>query len=111
MAAFTLFHVALSLIGIVSGFVVLFGLIESKRLDGWTAVFLTSTVLTSVTGFLFPFHGLTPGIVVGIISMIVLAVAIVARYRFHLTGAWQRLCDHRGSGALSELLGADRAIV
>ena len=89
MAAFTLFHVALSLIGIVSGFVVLFGLLSAKRLDGWTALFLATTVLTSVTGFLFPFHGITPGIVVGCISMVLLAIAILARYALHLAGPWR----------------------
>ena len=89
MAAFTVFHVALSLIGILSGLVVLFGLLSAKRLDGWTALFLATTVLTSVTGFLFPFHGITPGIVVGCISMVVLAIAILARYALHLAGPWR----------------------
>jgi len=57
MTTFTFVHVLLSLIGIFSGFVVVFGLLVAKRLDGWTTLFLASTVLTSVTGFLFPFHG------------------------------------------------------
>ncbi len=87
--AFTLFHVLLSLVGIGSGFVVGYGLLESKRLDGWTSIFLTTTVATSVTGFLFPFHGITPGIVVGILSLVVLAVAIAARYRYGLAGGWR----------------------
>jgi hypothetical protein len=56
LAAFTLVHVAISLIGNFSGFVVVFGMLGAKRMDGWTALFLTTTVLTSVTGFLFPFH-------------------------------------------------------
>jgi hypothetical protein len=90
LTAFTLFHVALSLIGIVSGLVVVLALLESKRLDLWTAVFLTTTMLTSVTGFLFPSHGFTPGIGVGIVSLIVLAFAILARYRFRLAGGWRR---------------------
>jgi len=60
MTTFTIVHVLLSLIGIFSGFVVVFGLLVAKRLDGWTALFLASTVLTSVTGFLFPFHGFLP---------------------------------------------------
>jgi hypothetical protein len=89
MSTFTLVHVALSLIGIFSGFVVLFGLLTAKRLDGWTALFLTATVLTSVTGFLFPFHGITPGIVVGCISIVVLAIAILARYALRLAGPWR----------------------
>jgi hypothetical protein len=89
LGAFTLFHVAISLVGIGSGFVVMSGLLNSKRLDGWTALFLISTAATSVTGFLFPFHGVTPGIVVGILSLIALAVAILARYRFRLAGRWR----------------------
>ncbi len=90
LAIFTLVHVVLSLIGILSGFVVVFGLLTAKRLDGWTAVFLSTTVLTSVTGFFFPFHGFTPAIGVGIVSLIVLAAAIFARYVRHLAGAWRR---------------------
>lgn len=89
MTTFTLLHVAISLIGIVSGFVVVFGMIGGKRLDGWTALFLTTTVLTSVTGFLFPFHKLMPSHIVGSISLLVLAVAIVARYPRHLNGGWR----------------------
>jgi hypothetical protein len=88
--AFTIFHVVLSLVGIVSGFVVVFGLLASKRLDGWTALFLTTTVATSVTGFFFPFHGFTPAYAVGTVSLIVLAIAILARYRFRLAGGWRR---------------------
>jgi len=87
---FTLFHVLLSLVGIASGFVVLFGLLRSERLEGWTSVFLVTTAATSLTGFLFPFHGFTPGIALGILSVIDLAIAIPARYRFHMAGAWRR---------------------
>jgi hypothetical protein len=87
MTTFTWIHVALSLIGIVSGLVVALGLLGAKRLDGLTAIFLLTTVLTSVTGFFFPFHGITPGIVVGIISLVMLAIAILARYFGHLAGA------------------------
>ncbi|MGC1618522.1 MAG: hypothetical protein WA765_08530 [Candidatus Acidiferrum sp.] len=90
MTAFTLFHVAISLIAIVTGFIAVFGMIAGKRLDGWTAVFLTTTALTSITGFLFPFHKVTPGIILGVISLIVLAVAIPARYLKHLEGAWRK---------------------
>jgi hypothetical protein len=90
LAAFTTFHVALSLIGIGSGFVVVYGLIASKRMDGWTALFLSTTVLTSLTGFLFPIHKFTPGIGVGIVSMILLGAAVLARYRFGLAGGWRR---------------------
>jgi hypothetical protein len=79
----------LSLLGIVSGFVVVFGLLASKRLDGWTALFLVTTVATSATGFGFPFDILLPSHIVGGISLAVLAVAILARYAFHLAGAWR----------------------
>src|SRR6266699_1941130 len=89
--AFTLVHVMISLVGIVSGFVVIFGLLAGKRLDRWTALFLASTVATSVTGFGFPFDHLLPSHVVGVISLLVLAVAIIALYARHLSGAWGRL--------------------
>jgi hypothetical protein len=82
----TLAHVLISLAGIVSGFVVIYGFLTARRLDRWTAVFLATTVLTSLTGFLFPIERLTPGIVIGIVSLLVLAVAIIARYRAHLAG-------------------------
>jgi hypothetical protein len=86
---FTIVHVVISLIGIGSGLVVMFGLLASKRLDRWTALFLVSTVATSVTGFFFPFHGFTPAIAVGIISLVILALAIFARYGRRLAGAWR----------------------
>ena len=89
MAAFTLFHVALSLIGIGSGFVVIWGLLAAKRLEAWTAVFLAATVLTSVTGFLFPINGFTPGHAVGILSLIALGIALFARYRMGMAGGWR----------------------
>jgi hypothetical protein len=90
MTTFTFVHVVLSLIGIISGLVVLFGLLGAKRLDGWTAIFLVSTVATSVTGFLLPAHRFMPSHGVGIVSMVVLTVAILARYAFHLAGGWRR---------------------
>src|SRR5438477_12073222 len=89
-STFTFVHVLISLVGIGSGFVVIFGLLAGKRLDGWTALFLATTVLTSVTGFFFPFHGVTPAIVVGIISLVVLAIGIYARYLRKLAGAWRK---------------------
>jgi len=89
MTTFTQIHVALSLIGILAGFAVAFGLLTAKRLDGWTAIFLISTVATSVTGFFFPFHGFTPAIGVGLVSLVVLAVAIFARYSRRLARAWR----------------------
>jgi hypothetical protein len=89
-STFTLLHVVISLVGIGSGLIVLLGLMGGKRLDGWTALFLSTTVLTSVTSFGFPFDHLLPSHKVGIISLVVLAVAILARYVFHLAGAWRR---------------------
>jgi hypothetical protein len=90
-STFTLVHVLLSLLGIGSGLVVIFGLLTGKRLDGWTALFLVTTVATSVTGFGFPFDHLLPSHKVGILSLVVLTVAILARYVFHLRGAWSRI--------------------
>ena len=90
LTIYTLIHVIISLVGIFSGFVVLFGLLAGKRLDGWTALFLTTTVLTSLTGFFFPFHHLMPSHVVGILSLVTLAVAIYARYARHLAVVWRK---------------------
>jgi hypothetical protein len=89
LPAFTVLHVAISLAAIASGFVVLFGMIAGKRLDRWTAFFLVTTVLTSVTGFGFPIKGMTPGIAFGIISLAVLAAVIYARYPRGLAGVWR----------------------
>ena len=86
----TLIHVLLSLLGILAGFIAVFGMITGKRLDGWTAVFLVTTALTSITGFFFPFQKVTPGIILGITSLIVLAIAIPARYVKHLAGGWRK---------------------
>src|SRR5438093_11617948 len=91
LETYTLIHVLISLVGIGSGLVVLFGLIAGKGLEGWTALFLATTVATSVTGYGFPFHQLRPSHIVGAISLVVLAVAIAARYGFHLRGAWRRV--------------------
>jgi hypothetical protein len=85
---FTQFHVLISLIGIVAGFVVLFGLMGGLWLEGWTVLFLVTTVATSATGFLFPFQKLLPSHVVGIISLVVLGLAIYARYAAHLAGSF-----------------------
>jgi hypothetical protein len=89
LSTFTLVHVLIGLVGIGSGFIVVFGLIGGKRLEGWTALFLVTTVLTSVTGFGFPFDHLLPSHKVAIISLVVLALAILARYAFHLADAWR----------------------
>jgi hypothetical protein len=87
LATFTLVHVVLSLIGIVTGLVVLAGMLRSQRLPGWTAVFLVTTILTSVTGFFFPFEKLLPSHIFGIISLVVLAVTLYALYVRRLAGA------------------------
>jgi hypothetical protein len=86
---FTLVHVILSLVGIGSGLIVLFGMLGAKRLDGWTALFLATTVLTSVTGFFFPVTGFMPSHAIGILSLVFLAAALVAFYVYRLAGAWR----------------------
>jgi hypothetical protein len=87
--SYTLLHVLISLVGIGSGLVVMFGFLTAKRLDGWTALFLITTVLTSVTGFGFPVDHLLPSHVIAVLSLLILAVAILARYVSHLSGAWR----------------------
>ncbi len=89
IATFTTLHVAISLVAIAAGFIALFGLLASRRFPLLNGLFLVLTALTSLTGFLFPFKGITPGIVVGILSMIALAVAALARYAGHMAGAWR----------------------
>lgn len=91
LATYTLIHVVISLIGIGSGLIVLLGMFGGKRLDGMTALFLATTVLTSLTGFGFPFEHMTPGIILGIVSLVVLAVAIPARYSFLMAGRWRSI--------------------
>lgn len=88
-ATCTLLHVLISLAGIVSGIVVLFGLLGGNRLDRWTSFFLVTTALTSITGFAFPVEHLLPSHILGIMSLAILALAIPARYTFHLAGAWR----------------------
>ena len=87
---FTVFHVVLSLIGIGSGVVVLYGLIKAKMLAGWTKLFLASTAATSITGFFFPFNGFTPALALGVLSLVVLLIASLALYRHRLLGGWRR---------------------
>jgi hypothetical protein len=89
LAQFTFLHVALSLIGIGAGFFVLFGLLNSLRLRILTALFFLTTVGTSLTGFFFPNKTVTPGIVLGVLSMIALALAIYAQYGKKLAGPWR----------------------
>ena len=88
---FTFVHTALSLVGIFTGLVVLFGMFGSKRLEGWTAVFLVTTVLTSVTGFFFPFEKILPSHIFGVLSLLVLAVTLAALYVYRLAGSWRWL--------------------
>jgi hypothetical protein len=90
MNLLTAAHVLISVVGILSGFVVVSGLIGNKPRPGCTALFLASTAATSVTGFLFPFHRFMPSHAVGIVSLVVLAVAIYARSARGLAGAWRR---------------------
>jgi hypothetical protein len=89
LATYTLLHVLISLVGIGAGFVVMYGLFTRNRLDGWTGLFLVATVLTSVTGFAFPFERLLPSHILGILSLLALALAIPARYLYHLSGSWR----------------------
>jgi hypothetical protein len=86
---FTGIHVVLSLIGIAAGFMVLFGMMGGKKLPSWTAWFFISNILTDVTGFLFPFKGITPGIIIGFLSLVVLAVAMIGYYVKRLAGSWR----------------------
>ncbi len=89
ISPFTDVHVGLSLVGIGAGFVVLYGLLTAKRLSGWTAIFLATTVATSVTGFFLPADHFMPSHALGIISLVALAAAIAALYSFRLAGAWR----------------------
>jgi hypothetical protein len=89
LSAFTTLHVVISLIGIGSGFVVLYGMLGAQKLEGWTALFLATTILTSATGFMFPFYGLLPSHIVGAISLLVLAIALLSLYAYRLTGPWR----------------------
>ena len=89
MSAYTLVHVVLSLVGVVSGFVVLYGLLVARRMAGMTAIFLVTTFATCATGFGFPFSGFTPAIGVGILTFAVLAAAVMARYAFRLRDGWR----------------------
>ena len=91
LSAFTTLHVVISLIAIAAGFVVLYGMLTGHRLGGWTLLFLVTTILTSVTGFMFPIAGVTPGLVIGAISLVLLAIALLALYAFRLAGAWRWL--------------------
>ena len=86
---YTIIHTLISLVAIFTGLVVVLGMLGGKSLNGWTKWFLTTAVLTTVTGFFFPFHGFTPAIGLGIISIPFLAITIFARCSKHLAGAWR----------------------
>src|SRR5258708_8306528 len=88
-STFTLFHVILSLVGIGTGLVVLIGMFVSRKLEAWTALFLGTTVLTSVTGYFFPFDQILPSHIVGAVSLVVLAIALYALYARHLAAHWR----------------------
>jgi hypothetical protein len=89
LSAFTTLHVIISLIAIVAGLVVMFGMVGPYHSGGLAAIFLLLTILTSVTGFMFPFNGVTPGILIGILSCVLLAVACLALYSMKLAGPWR----------------------
>jgi hypothetical protein len=89
VGAFTLLHVVITLVAIGCGLIVVGGMFASHKLAGTTAMFLLTTALTSVTGFLFPVHGFTPALGVGILACVILPVALFALYKEHLVGAWR----------------------
>ena len=89
LSAFTTLHVVISLIAILAGLIVMFGMLGSNPMPGLTAIFLLFTILTSATGFLFPFNGVTPGDVVGALSLVLLAIACIALYVMKLSGGWR----------------------
>ncbi|HEY7845930.1 MAG TPA: hypothetical protein VID30_19875 [Bradyrhizobium sp.] len=89
LSAFTNLHVIITLIAIVAGLIVMFGMVGPYKSGGLTAIFLLFTILTSVTGFMFPFNGVTPGIVIGILSVILLVLACLALYSMKLAGPWR----------------------
>jgi hypothetical protein len=89
LPVFTLIHVLISVVGIIAGLVVAGGLLAGARLDGWTALFLATTIFTSASGFGFPFTAVTPAHVVGALSLLVLAVCVAARYWKQLQGGWR----------------------
>ena len=89
LSAYTTLHVIISLIAIAAGLVVTFGLLTGNRLDGWAFTFLLFTILTSLTGFGFPFDKLLPSHIVGVLSLILLLAAVLALYMFRLERSWR----------------------
>lgn len=89
LSTFTLMHVIISLVAIASGLIAMFGMLGSNRMSGMTALFLVTTILTSVTGFLFPFTQLLPSHMIGILSLVLLAIAVFALHVQRVSGAWR----------------------
>ncbi len=89
LSTFTTLHVIICLIAIIAGLVVMFGMLGSRRMPALTAIFLLFTILTSATGFLFPFTQLLPSHMIAILSLVLLAIACVALYAMKLAGAWR----------------------
>ena len=99
IAALTTVHVAMSLVAIVSGFAVLGGLLTSRHFPGWTALFLAFTAATTLSGFLFPFNGITPAVATGLVAILVFVPTVSALYLFRLRGAWRWI--YTGGAVLS----------
>jgi hypothetical protein len=91
LETFTELHVAISVVGILTGAIVLLCMIRDRPIAIWNEIFLVTTIATSVTGFLFPFKGVTPAIIVGSLSLAILALGLLAFYGMHLAGFWRRL--------------------
>lgn len=91
LTTFTIFHTVLSLIGIATGLIVMFGMWASSRLPAMTALFLLTTILTSVTGFMFPFKAFGPPHAVGVISLVVLVFTVLGLYVYRLAGRWRAI--------------------
>jgi hypothetical protein len=89
VGAFTTLHVIISLVAILSGLVVVFAMLGNRRLDGWTAFFLATTILTSVTGFFFHSKSFGPPHIIGVVSLVILAISLLALYGRHLMGVWR----------------------
>jgi hypothetical protein len=109
LQAFTLVHVVISIVALAAGVIVVAGMLAGSRLPGWTALFLATTVLTSVTGFLFPATAILPSHIFGAISLVVLAIAIISLYGFRLAGAWRWI--YVGSAIVAFYLNAFVAVV
>jgi hypothetical protein len=100
ISSFTLLHVALSLVGIATGLVVLWGMLASRALPGWTMWFLATTILTSVTGYFFPVERILPSHIVGALSLVLLGIAVAALYACRLAGSWRWIYVATGVAAL-----------